>query len=389
MNKIWLKKFIGKLNRSDGVSIMAIVVLMLIMTIMGGVFTSVMGRWKNSAPLTANSNRALELANTAAAFALQEASFKFYSKDASGNFNFNLGISSAPYIAYNDGNGGIADYWFEMPGFVNDDNLIGADADNVDDDGDDTTNPNRYTILATGRVNLGGTTIAKRQIKVFADITDNNISPIPPGVHAAGGIRGTGGSGFDIKKDGSAVSDVAFAPTNYADSTYPPASGSRAGVVYQNPASTPPILDSDTFKSLAKQQGHYYSASLNINANNFPNNSYYYDTTNTMPNIIFTEGDLSTNSKTFYGLYYVKGNVDLNGNYACNGIIICEGDVELNGGANNPDIDGGVIQLDPNGEVRGNGSPVNININNNYFNLMNNALPNISNVFWQQAVSAN
>ena len=295
MTKIWLKKLIEKLNKSDGVSIMAIVVLMLIMTIMGGVFTSVMGRWKISAPLTMHSNSALQLANTAAAFALQEASFKFYNKDANGILNFNYGTKAAPYPAFNDGNGGTGEYWFELPG-VNDDDLIGADADVVDDDGDDA-NPNLYTIVATGSVDIGGTTVAKRQIKVFTDITDSNVNPLPPGIHVTGNLRGTGVAGLNMRKDGSVIDDVAFGPQNYPDSNSAPASGSRDDIVYQPPGNAPPVIEGDIFEAIAIYQGHYFSGNC-APGMNYPNGSYYFDPVlATMPNIIYVKGDLNVNSQ--------------------------------------------------------------------------------------------
>ncbi|MHC4454048.1 MAG: hypothetical protein ACYSWS_05075 [Planctomycetota bacterium] len=216
MTKILIKKIIGDLKRDDGFSVMAIVVLMLIMTIMGGVFTSVMSTWKVSSAMTVNSERALQLANTAAAFALQEASSKFYSKDTNSNPDFNFGTRLNPYIAYNDGNGGTGDYWFELPG-VNDDGItlgtVNDDDDNINDDGDDNNLANdldgdgisdRYTIIATGRVNMvGGATIATKQIRVLVDIIPTPATTLVPGVHLAGAVQGNGSAGYDMYKYGN------------------------------------------------------------------------------------------------------------------------------------------------------------------------------------------
>ena len=71
------KNFTGILNKNEGVSIIALVVLMVVMSVMGTVFTSIMGRWKISAPTTLNSNKSFNLAETAALFALQEAQYGF------------------------------------------------------------------------------------------------------------------------------------------------------------------------------------------------------------------------------------------------------------------------------------------------------------------------
>ncbi len=73
MNKKWLNKFIEKLNRSDGTAIVAFVAMLMVMTIMGGAFTSIIGGWRMSAPYEIKSNRAAQLASSAATFALQEA----------------------------------------------------------------------------------------------------------------------------------------------------------------------------------------------------------------------------------------------------------------------------------------------------------------------------
>ncbi len=181
MSKIWLKRFIEKLNRSDGVAIMAIVALMLMMTILGGVFASIMGGWQVSAPYAINSNRASQLANSAATFALQEAKNNIAGTVVCGNRTSKVSVLS------NDGNGGSAYYWIECPGnsgtpYANDDQTGGIDDDIVDDDLDDnSTQPNYiasddldlngvsdlYTVIATGKVVSGATTVARRQIKVF------------------------------------------------------------------------------------------------------------------------------------------------------------------------------------------------------------------------------
>ncbi len=160
---------------------------------MGRVFSSVIGTWKISSAMTVNSPRATILADTAAGFALQEAKTRFFS----GTFNF--GTRNAPCIVLNDGNGGTADYWIELPG-VNDDFTTGPNDDTVDDDGDDS-NPNLYTIIATGRVvHDNGTILAQRQAKVFVDISPLSLPELKPGVHTDGAIDGNGVAGFRMYK---------------------------------------------------------------------------------------------------------------------------------------------------------------------------------------------
>ena len=76
MTKKSLKKFTVLLNRNEGIAILPIIVVMVLMSIMGGIFSHTMGLWKRSAPATINSMKAYRLAETAAMFALQDASYQ-------------------------------------------------------------------------------------------------------------------------------------------------------------------------------------------------------------------------------------------------------------------------------------------------------------------------
>ncbi len=166
MKKKWLKGFFSGLNRSEGMAIMAVVALMLMMIIMGGAFTSIMGDWKISSPMAIHSNRASQLANSAASFALQEAS------DAvAAGTSVMCGSRVAPISVINDGNEGTATYWIERPFDDDDDDVGGADDDDVDDDDDDNGGlSTTYTITAIGKVRSGGSLVAQRLIKVFVDM---------------------------------------------------------------------------------------------------------------------------------------------------------------------------------------------------------------------------
>ena len=86
--------------------------------------------------------------------------------------------------------------------------------------------------------------------------------------------------------------DVAFNGT-FPDSTFPPSSGSRAGIVYQPPGDVIPSIDAKIFEIMATDQGHYYGGNLNPGAN-YPNGNFYYDTpTDMVPNVTYVVGDLS------------------------------------------------------------------------------------------------
>lgn len=126
-----LKKITDLLNRSEELSLISIIVIMVIMAIMGTVFSSIMGTYKASTPMTINSNKAFYLTETPATFALQEAKYKFYGR------SFNYGSSTDdPYVVSSVTTGNVtevADYGFEMPGF-SDDVTTGVNDDEVDDD---------------------------------------------------------------------------------------------------------------------------------------------------------------------------------------------------------------------------------------------------------------
>ncbi len=174
MNKKWLKGFVSRVNKSDGIVIMAVVALMLMMVIMGGAFSSIMGDWKISSPMAIHSSRATQLANSAASFALQEAKNSIETTVLTTPVTCGGRLNPETVIA-NDGNGGSADYWIERPD-VDDDALtagvgtLNSDDDDVNDDDDDAGGASdTFTIIATGRVTSGGVTVAQRQIKAFVD----------------------------------------------------------------------------------------------------------------------------------------------------------------------------------------------------------------------------
>ncbi len=176
MKKKWLKGFVSGLNRSEGMALMAVVALMLMMIIMGGAFTSIMGDWKISSPMAIHSNRATQLANSAASFALQEASVAVASSNA---VTLMCGSRPFPINIIDDGLGGTGSFWIERPFDLDDDATGGDDDDDVDDDGDDALGASTtYTIIATGKVTSGGTLVAQRLIKVFFDIPADPSSAV-------------------------------------------------------------------------------------------------------------------------------------------------------------------------------------------------------------------
>ena len=423
-----LKEFTELLNRSEGLSIIPIIAIMVIMSVMGVVFTSIMGGWKISAPMTINSTKAYNLAETAAMFALQDASIRFFSKDVNGVPNFPslaTGTRSDPFIVSSivTSNGTeTAEFWIERPnnsanpsvdlyppghpqagnerGFDDDDDSS-SDDDVVDDDSDDPGNPSLYTIIATGKVFRNGTTVAKRQIKIKATITDSTSVALTPGVHTDGVIVGSGDPDANPPPPSNyfGITDGGANVVGYADGT---------NILAEDPADdetglvthSAPVLSRDYFKAMAIAQGHYHTTDLTISAGNSnddypnlsPNGSFYYDYlagTPSVPNITFIEGDdsdlwVSTNM-TAWGIYWVDGDFKTNGNNSLvQGIVICSGNVELNGGGQ---VTGGIVHYGA--TLTGNGNPATITIDSTYFGNYDKTKPIINVQSWQEAVSAN
>jgi hypothetical protein len=408
-----LKKFTVLFNRNEGGSLIPIVMIMVVMALMGGVFTSIMGVWKQSAPVTINSKRASYLAETAATYALKDASYRFFSVDADSTPpgkplypSATTGTKSAPFFVVNNGTE-TAQYWIERPyrSFNtsvdeypsgvhrgdNDDDGVDDDDDGVDDDDDDGSKDSkdpdmkrRYTIIATGKVIKDGITVAKRQVKVKAIISDNSVAELKPGVHTDGHICGTGSNQnhFDIDN-----------PTTGANVTYDidcdtPTSGSEDDLIYR-PSKQ---LDANMFKAMAQDQGHYIDivGSWTV-PDDYPNGSYYY--TGNVPNFIFVEGDVSLiGNRTIYGVYWIAGNTDTDFSGGCqlNGIFICHGDINMNGGgAASPNLNGGIISYGDLNNLTGSGSPVDIEINEDFFSALNSAMTIVTVESWQESVSAN
>ena len=419
MTKIWLKKLIEKLNRSDGVSIMAVVVLMLIMTVMGGVFTSIMGGWKISAPMAINSNKAFYLAETASVFALQNAEDRFFGPKFTIGSSANMGgTRAAPYVVSINGtaaNGEIAEYWIERPSqdgvnvYDDDDNsvIVVSDSDTlkaikmrddtVDDDTDDLNVADdqnldgisdRYTIIATGTVTRGGAVAARKQIKVAADIYRTSPTDILPGIHTISPIGGVGsGMGHLSIENPTDSLDVEYDNTGQVG-------GNPAGLIYNDQ----PVLNEDVFYAMADDQGPNHVKPLGYILNdtqNYPSNSFFYDSpTDDIPNYSYINGTLDiVGARDIWGVVWVTGDVVSDGTARVHGIIICFGNIVMNGGGNptTPQIDGGIIQYDNGSNAIQNNSGVelDISINNGYFNALNRSIPIVNTVSWEEATSQN
>ncbi len=358
------KKFIEILKRSEGVSLIALIVLMVSMIVMGGVFTSIMGGWKLSAPMSINSTKAFYLAETAAMFALQDAKYRFFSAEVLTTYS---GTSTRKIF---DSTTEEADYWFE----------------------DEGTTADRYTLIATGKVLRGGAAVATRQIKINADITGSPPTYVKPGVHTEGTIDGHGNANNQQQINKAFDITMGTSTVTFIDGDYEIGAGDDDDIVYRP---QPPIvqLDENLFKTVATDQNHNHSLSLDLGPTDDGHpeaGSYYYS--GNVPNIIYVSGDLTVHGNTnVYGVYWVTGSVTISGSGRVHGIIICEGgDITLKGGGNPSavNIDGGIIHYGAN-TLAATGNHVDIEINTGFFDALNNTIPDITVVSWQEAVSAN
>jgi len=392
MKTKYLKKLAGMLNRNDGVSLIAIMTMLVIMSVMGGVFSSVMGRWKISGPTTMNSSKAFYQAETASMFAIQDASYRFFSKDKNGNNIFNYGTDASPYVVSSN-SAEESNYWFEKPD-ISDDDDGSSDDDSSDDDADDTNSDDDldgdgvsdlYTIIATGKIKRGGTTVAKRQIKTKVTIIPSPDTTVDPGVQTSGDIVGTGG-GFGMVNDPSDPLPIAtsFGTPGVNNNTGP---DPENGIVIR-PAQQ---LDVNFVKAFAIDQGHYNALDLTIGLanDNYPEPStpsFYHDSpTDIMPNFTYVEQDFTVSSnRKAYGVVWVKGNVVLNGTATMDAIIICEGDITFNG---NSDIIGGIIHYGS--TINGNGNPTAVTVFNDFFSDLSKSMPIVVVRSSHEAVSAN
>jgi hypothetical protein len=214
-------------------------------------------------------------------------------------------------------------------------------------------------------------------------ITDSSGDPVDPGIHTTGDIFGSG-PGFVIENTNP---DPDLTVTYGNGPAFDIDAGDDTDLVHRSD----PELDEDIFRALAQDQGHYYSGDFPPNppTDPYPNSSFFFDTpTDTIPNVIFIEGDFAINgSDVFNGIYYVKGSTTtLNGSYQINGILISEGDISMNGSPIDPDINGGIIHTG--GSITANGNP-NISINEEFFDALNATIPIITIVSSQETVSAN
>lgn len=130
------------------------------------------------------------------------------------------------------------------------------------------------------------------------------------------------------------------------------------GTITEDPDINPlAMLDFQQLYNISLGQGNVYNATrlnqVKKNKETYPS-SFWYNSTNSVPNVIYIEGDLTLNGNigTIGGFFVVVGDVltdpnatkdaTLNGNGMVAGAIYTRGEFKINGGAGRLNVDGGV-----------------------------------------------
>jgi len=150
-------------------------------------------------------------------------------------------------------------------------------------------------------------------------------------------------------------------------------------------------FDKDGLVSLAVSQGQVQAGDFTP-PDGWPNNSFYYDAANNIPNVTHILGDLTvTGGTTVYGIFVIEGNADLNGNARLEGVVYLPnpGSIVINGGGDphESSITGGIFA---NGSVDGQGNHIKVNYNREYMEIFGGFQTNL-NMFiisWKESPSS-
>lgn len=380
------------LRRKEGVSLLALIAILAIMGTVGGVYSSIMGRWQISTPMTMKSVDALYLAEMAAQLGLDAASGganASYSSSCNSEGS-TLQLSGSRYAKYAicgpDENN---QYTIRAIGVVGSNIAI-------------TFNSSSCTNSAVEPFTVTGTVRTKRQITVKATKTSPASGSWTNKVYATS-VKGSGAATTDILNnagtisveydgDGKTTTPLAALPTGV---TYPGtlnATSSKMSYIstgqkklvlqggmtetektnllalssdtnYQAAVNTlftnsnlvdttTPPVDSTTLISILKQMAicqhsqcptprtHYFPATSSADTYptagwNFPGeNGYPYNSNCAVSNSFYYTGSIPN-------VVYIKGNAKIKGNMTVHGIFVVEnGNFTLEGSAQ---LDGIVV----------------------------------------------
>ncbi|UCE06252.1 MAG: hypothetical protein JSW07_22185 [bacterium] len=126
-------------------------------------------------------------------------------------------------------------------------------------------------------------------------------------------------------------------------------------------------FDKDGLVALAASQGHVYAGDF-VPTDGYPNNDFYYDFDNGIPNVTHVNGDFTVNGgTTVYGIFVVEGNADLNGSARLEGVVYLPNPESIiingSGDPNEAAVTGGIVV---NGSVDGAGNHIDIQYNSEY-----------------------
>lgn len=168
------------------------------------------------------------------------------------------------------------------------------------------------------------------------------------------------------------IADLAvFATDTIANVTVTDSSGVQDSSLFIQNASDMLPFDKDGLVALANSQpGHVIAGDFSP-PDGWPNNSFYYDATDSIPNVTHVLGDFNVNGgTTVYGIFVVEGNADLNGSAKLDGVLYLPnpGTIVVNGGGDPSEsaVTGGIFA---NGIVDGQGNHIKIEYNREYMEL--------------------
>lgn len=209
-----------------------------------------------------------------------------------------------------------------------------------------TQSGDNRTVSSTGYIPFTGTTRATRTIEALMS------KYIPPNFYDnaiySGGEVDFNGNAYEVNGQVRYADEIEYSQNNVN------------GSITQDPSINPLArFDFQQLYNLSLGQQNVYVESGNKLVNQATGSEafpavFWYNVSNSIPNIVYIEGDLTLNGNigSVGGFFVVVGdvitnpgaqeNATINGNGQINGVIYTRGDFDINGGGGNLNINGGV-----------------------------------------------
>ena len=380
------------LRRREGMSLIAVIVILAILVAVGGVYSSLMSRWQTSAPITLNSSKAFYLAELYAQLGI------IYLRDGisyTGSTTCQVSMSIPNISSIESGAYGVC----------------GPDVTGVDDlyiirsigvVGPVQSSPSTWWDQATCDFIVPAAELpnirALRKIKEEVYKTGERID-MPAQAYVEGGIIGN---------PDFTISDGVGGSVTY-DNVGNVSAGDPTGLV----TNTVPVDSDSLFNILINMAvcqnnscgNHYYPSPGSLGLSwgpqqsgwpcdeNGAGGSFYYhddsDNSKDIPNIVYINGNLTvTGNTTVNGIFAIEGDdIDISGEANINGIIIFRGDGTIRGGGSPGKTEAlGVIAY---GTLTGNGSNTDVQITEALYDTLDNiASSSLAPYSWEEEISS-